>query len=77
MRVVVLGSFLDGDGDPSMTMCVQGSIRATLLTIPNSFDYNNRTGGTSFLARHKNWKRYTMMEDFSKWGAECFGESLF
>jgi hypothetical protein len=47
------------------------------LTISNSFDYNDKNGGTSFKACHKNWRQYRMVEDFSKWGAQSFGESLF
>ena len=46
------------------------------LTTSNSFDYNDKNGGTSFQARHKDWKQTQIMEDFFKWGAESFGESL-
>jgi hypothetical protein len=49
----------------------------TLLTLSNSFDYNDKNGGTSFKARHPNWRQNKMMEDFAKWGAESFGESSF
>ncbi len=47
------------------------------LTISNSFDYNDQNGGMSFKARHKNWRQYKMLEDFSKWGAKSLGESVF
>jgi hypothetical protein len=47
------------------------------LTILNSFDYNDKNGGTSFKARHRNWRQHEIMDDFIKWGAESFGESLF
>jgi len=49
----------------------------TLLTISSSFDYNDKNGGTSFKDRHPNWQQYQMLEDFSKWGIESLGKSLF
>jgi hypothetical protein len=49
----------------------------TRLTVLNSFDYNDQNGGTSFKARHPNWRRAEIMDDFAKWGAESFGGSLF
>jgi hypothetical protein len=48
-----------------------------LLTVSNSFDYNHENGGTSFRARHKNWEMYPIIDNFSVWGAESFGEGLF
>jgi hypothetical protein len=47
------------------------------LTISNSFDYNDKNGGTSFWARHRNWRQHELLTDFQKWGAESFGKSLF
>jgi hypothetical protein len=47
-----------------------------LLTALNRFDYNDMNGANSFKASHNNWRQYQMMEDFSKWGAESFGESI-
>jgi hypothetical protein len=43
----------------------------------NSFDYNDKNGGTSFKARHPNWRHNEIMDDFAKWGAESFGGILF
>jgi hypothetical protein len=47
------------------------------LSQSNSFDYNENNGGTSFKARHPDWRQDPMMNDLLKWGAESFGESLF
>jgi hypothetical protein len=49
----------------------------TFLTISNSFDYNDKNGGTSFKASHKNWRESQLVDDFTKWGAESFGRNLF
>jgi hypothetical protein len=38
-----------------------------------SFDFNKELGGASFKARHKDWQRNAMIEDFSKWTLESFG----
>jgi hypothetical protein len=47
------------------------------LTISNSFDYSKENGGNSFKDRHARWQDNPMMKDFSKWGADSFGEWLF
>lgn len=42
-----------------------------------SFDFNDENGGTSFRNRHSGWENCDVIDDFSKWGAESFGETLF
>ena len=79
IRVVVLAAFMDSR-DPSILLWVMGlySIHVYFSQkISNSFDYNDANGGPSFKARHKDWRQYQIMEDFSKWGAESFSESTF
>jgi len=49
----------------------------TFLTISNSFDYNDKNGGTSFRACHRNWRQHEIIIDFQKWGAKSFGKRLF
>ncbi|KAF8489707.1 hypothetical protein F5888DRAFT_1638454 [Russula emetica] len=39
------------------------------------FDYNEQNGGIFFKSRHKNWRQYEMVDDFSKWGTDSFGEN--
>jgi hypothetical protein len=76
MCVVVLVAFVDTEGDPSITL--GSSIYShMLLTISSSFNYNNINGGTSFNSHHQNRRQYQMVEDFSKWGFESLGKSLF
>ena len=76
MHIVVLAVFIDGDGDPVVTLCVWGII-FTHISQLNSFDYNEKNGGTSFKACHPDWRQDLLMDDFMKWGAESFSESLF
>jgi len=48
-----------------------------LLTVSNSFDYNDKNGGTSFKDSLPDWRQdanNAMMQGFLKWGAESFGE---
>jgi len=52
----------------------------TLLTVSNSFDFNEDNGGISFRDRHDGWGQYNVVKDFTKWGVESFGktgETLF
>lgn len=39
----------------------------------HSHDINNELGGTSFKSRNKKWPKDPLVEDFSRWTAESFG----
>ncbi|KAI9428306.1 hypothetical protein H4582DRAFT_2067823 [Lactarius indigo] len=38
------------------------------------YDNNDELGGTSFKARYKGWSKDPLVEEFSRWTAESFGE---
>jgi len=46
------------------------------LTVSNSFDYNKDSGGKTFREGPDDWEG-SMMNEFAKWGNECFGKGLF
>lgn len=46
------------------------------LTIHHSYDNNQKLGGTSFKARYADWAKDPMVDDFSRWTAESFGEFI-
>ncbi|KAH9028956.1 hypothetical protein EDB85DRAFT_2147569 [Lactarius pseudohatsudake] len=73
VRVAILGGYCDNDG-PSIMLCIQKTIYLQSNNLSNSYDNNNELGGTSFKARYKGWLHDPMVEEFSRWTAESFGD---